>query len=68
MVIAGKTYKVISRISAKERFDSKFPDSKFNPSVVKKVPEKAQAVTVKPWVPKSQMDLKFPPHLFRQHK
>ena len=65
VVITGKTYKVLSRISAEQMLDRRFPTYKQYPVILKK----AKTVTEAPWVPETQFELRFPPHLFgRQQK
>ena len=56
----------LTKFTAKPRNLRRFPDEHFDPALVKKGPEKI--VTEKPWMPKSEKDLRYPPHLFPERK
>ena len=66
-VVVGKNgLKHLTKVTAKPRNLRRFPDDHFDPKLVKKGPEKTE--TEEAWRPKSEKDLRFPPHLFPERK
>ena len=64
VVVAKNGIKYLTKVTAKPRAPNRRnPFASFDPSIIKKGPEKDKA-----WMPKTELDLKFPPHLFPKKK
>ena len=66
LVVGKNGAKYLTKFTAKPSNLRRFPDEHFDPALVKKGPEKTE--TKEPWKPKSEKDLRYPPHLFPQRK